>query len=205
MADRVEELSSAFARFPGIGPRQARRFVYYLIERDELFRKQLADKILLLSKQVTRCKDCLRYFQTDGNELCEICAASDRDRSQLMVVEKDADILAVERTDFRGIYFVLGGLIPIADEKTIAHTKLRELIVRVSKDRTIRELILGFPMNPAGDFTDQYVRKIISDENLPPGKIEALHLVSLGRGLSTGTELEYSDPTTIENALRNRA
>ena len=70
--------------------------------------------------------------------------------------------------------------------------------LKKNKD-VLKELVLGFPMNPAGDFTDQYVRKILSE------KPNGYRLVSLGRGLSTGTELEYSDPETIKNALKNRA
>ena len=65
------------------------------------------------------------------------------------------------------------------------------------KKGIIKELVLGFPMNPSGDFTDQYVRKVLGEKEFT--------LASLGRGLSTGTELEYSDPETIKNALKNRA
>ncbi|MEN9582804.1 MAG: recombination protein RecR, recombination protein RecR [Candidatus Parcubacteria bacterium] len=208
MRDSIEELSEFFKRFPGIGERQARRFVYFLIERNDEFRKNLADKILTLSKQVTQCRECFRFFQTDGNELCEICASGTRDESLVMVVEKDADIVAVERSGFLGKYFVFGGLIPIADEKIIAHTKLAELENYLKrKQGKIKELVLGFPMNPSGDHTDQYVRKILEEKNgmQQTGAGQNFRLASLGRGLSTGTELEYSDPETIKNALKNRA
>ncbi len=205
MRDSIDDLAELFKRFPGIGERQARRFVYFLIERNNDFRRSIADKIISLSKQVTQCRECYRFFQTDGNELCDICASSSRDQSLVMVVEKDADITAVERSGWNGKYFVLGGLIPIADEKVIAHTRLRELENYLNRKRdSIRELILGFPMNPSGDFTDQYVRKVLEEKtNAINGN--AMSIASLGRGLSTGTELEYSDPETIKNALKNRA
>jgi recombination protein RecR len=204
MRDSIDELAELFKRFPGIGERQARRFVYYLIERNDDFRRSLADKITALSKQVTQCRECFRFFQTDGNDLCEICASGSRDESIVMVVEKDADILAVERSGFLGKYFVFGGLIPIAEEKIIAHTRLRELEQYLNKKRSVlKELVLGFPMNPSGDFTDQYVRKVLEDGIMKDGA--TFNLASLGRGLSTGTELEYSDPETIKNALKNRA
>ncbi len=207
MRDSIDELAELFKRFPGIGERQSRRFVYYLIERSDDFRKNLSEKIIALGKQVTQCRECFRFFQTDGNELCEICASGNRDESLVMVVEKDADIIAVERSGFLGKYFVFGGLIPIADEKIINHTRIRELDNYLNKKRGIlKELVLGFPMNPSGDFTDQYVRKDIEDKILANrGAGDTFLLVSLGRGLSTGTELEYSDPETIKNALKNRA
>ncbi len=202
MRDSIDELAELFKRFPGIGERQARRFVYYLIERNEEFRRTLSERITSLSKQVTQCRECYRFFQTDGNDLCDICASGSRDRSVVMIVEKDADIIAVEKSGFQGTYFVLGGLIPIADEKNIRHTRIDKLQTFLLKKRTdLKELVLGFPMNPSGDFTDQYVRKVLeayASEN-------SIRIASLGRGLSTGTELEYSDPETIKNALKNRA
>ena len=198
MRDSIDELAELFKRFPGIGERQARRFVYYLIERNDDFRRSLADRITALSKQVTQCRECYRFFQTDGNELCDICASGLRDEAIVMVVEKDADIIAVERSGFNGKYFVFGGLIPIADEKFISHTRLGELENYLNKKKgVLHELVLGFPMNPSGDFTDQYVRKVLGETSFK--------LASLGRGLSTGTELEYSDPETIKNALHNRS
>ncbi len=211
MRDSIDELAELFKRFPGIGERQSRRFVYYLIERSDDLRKNLAEKILALGKQVTQCPECFRYFQTDGNELCEICASGSRDESLVMVVEKDADIIAVERSGFLGKYFVFGGLIPIADEKIINHTRLAELEKYLKKKQgQIKELVLGFPMNPSGDFTDQYVRKVLENNFIKKEGAEnknsaTFSLASLGRGLSTGTELEYSDPETIKNALKNRA
>lgn len=207
MRDSIDELAELFKRFPGIGERQARRFVYYLIERNDDFRRSLAEKITALSNQVTQCRECYRFFQTDGNDLCDICASSLRDEHLIMVVEKDADIVAVERSGFTGKYFVFGGLIPIADEKYLAHTRLIELENYLNKKKGIlKELVLGFPMNPSGDFTDQYVRKTIEEKILVArSDAEKFTLASLGRGLSTGTELEYSDPETIKNALKNRA
>ncbi|MBP6926307.1 MAG: recombination protein RecR [Candidatus Pacebacteria bacterium] len=207
MRDSIDELAELFKRFPGIGERQARRFVYYLIERNDDFRRTLAERITALAKQVTQCRECFRFFQTDGNELCDICASGLRDNSIVMIVEKDADIIAVERSGWNGKYFVFGGLIPIADEKVLARTRINELENYLNKKKgMLKELVLGFPMNPSGDFTDQYVRKLLEDKVLPNRKEDDIFTVaSLGRGLSTGTELEYSDPETIKNALANRS
>lgn len=200
MKDSIDDLAELFKRLPGIGERQAKRFVYFLIGSDPTFRKNMADKIVELSKEVTQCPDCFRYFQTDGQELCDICSDASRDEGTIMVVEKDADILPVERSDWNGKYFVFGALIPIAEEKIIARTRMHQLKTMLAKKRgSLTELVLGFPMTPAGDHTDQYVREEIVD------LMNNTKLSSLGRGLSTGTELEYSDAETIKNALKNRA
>jgi len=59
---------------------------------------------------------------------------------------------------------------------------------------------LAVSLSPQGDHTDQYMReqiKTITDK-------QNIKISSLGRGLSTGTELEYSDNDTLKNALKNR-
>ena len=48
---------------------------------------------------------------------------------------------------------------------------------------------------------DIYLRKTLC----PLKEKYNFKISSLGRGLSTGTELEYSDDQTIQNALKNRS
>lgn len=121
----------------------------------------------------------------------------------LFIVEKDADIENVERSGFRGLYFVLGGTIPLASEESEKHIRLRELLQRVEADATqskLTEVILGLSATTEGDHT----RLILQEKLLPVA--EGLHfkISSLGRGLSTGSELEYADPDTISSALNSR-
>src|SRR5689334_23127052 len=113
MTDQIEELSAAFARFPGIGPRQARRFVYYLLSASAADRSKLSTLILNLANNVSQCTECYRFAQTQ-NGLCNYCADRSRDDSLLMIVEKDQDLLSVERAGaYKGRYFVLGGVLTL--------------------------------------------------------------------------------------------
>jgi len=102
------------------------------------------------------------------------------------------------------MYFILGGLVPIVTKDTPSFVRIKELTKsieeRVKKDN-LSEVIIALSLNPQGENTDRYVREILS----PLQKTHNFNVVSLGRGLSTGTELEYSDSETIKNALRNRA
>lgn len=204
--DPIQKLTVLFEKFPGIGPRQARRFVQYLLAEQQGYRFNLADTIRTLGSQTTQCKQCFRWFvkSPEKSTLCTTCASAIRDKSIIFIVEKDADIDNVERSGFRGLYFVLGGAIPLASEEPERHIRLRELLYRVEQDAAqenrLQEIILGLSATTEGDHT----RRILQEKLLPIA--EGLHfkISSLGRGLSTGSELEYADPDTISSALNSR-
>jgi recombination protein RecR len=138
-------------------------------------------------------------FHAGANSLCSLCINQDRDQSLLVVVAGDADLLAFERSGtYRGRYFVLGGTISLANEKA-SGLRLPQ-IIKIAKERThLREIILAFPANPEGDATAERVRRELGDLAL-----NHLRITMLGRGLSTGSELEYADPETLKSAFVNR-
>lgn len=200
----IEKLTQIFSRFPGIGPRQARRFVYHLLTRAETL-EELSKNLKDLREDVAICPDCQRFFQKNGNgKLCKICADKNRDRSLLMLVQRDADLESIEKNGgFSGIYFVLGGSVPILEkepEKKIRIKELREYLSRLITGSYLKEIILGVNWNPEGENTADYIAKEIK-QITNTHKIKITHL---GKGLSMGTELEYADSDTLKNALRNR-
>ena len=201
--DIIDKLSEVFKEFPGIGERQARRFVYFLMSRNGSYAENLSLLISDLKKEVAQCGECFRFFivKNGKNNLCDVCANTNTDSSILMVVEKDSDLESVKKSRvYNGKYFVLGGLVPIVEKNTKSRVRVEELKNKISKEKNLVEVILAFSLNPQGDHTDQYVREqlhnIIQKNNIK--------ISSLGRGLSTGTELEYSDNETLKNALKNR-
>ncbi len=204
----IDKLIEAFERFPGIGPRQARRFVQYLLVSSSSNRQEIADTIKTLGTQTSQCKKCFRWFAkhkgpasaTEAGPLCSICADIHRDTATLFVVEKDADLDNVERSGFGGLYFVLGGTIPLASEEPGKYIRLRELLKRVGENN-LKEIILGLSATTEGDHTRQILQEKIRQL---AEKDSGLKISSLGRGLSTGSELEYADPDTIAQALGNR-
>ena len=201
----IEKLTDAFEHFPGIGPRQARRFVQYLLSASSASRNELADAIKRLGVGSMQCKKCFRWFvkNNTNDELCTICNNPRRDETLLFVVEKDADIDNVERSGFRGLYFVLGDTVPLAAEEPAKFVRIRELLKRVESEgsKGLREVILGLSATTDGDHT----RLILQEKLLPISQGLGFTLSSLGRGLSTGSELEYADPDTIANALNSRS
>lgn len=203
--DAIDKLTEFFKEFPGIGERQARRFVYFLMWKNGDYAKDLSALILNLKKEIAQCPECFRFFivKNGKDKVCEICGDVGVDPSVLMVVEKDSDLESVKKSRvYHGKYFILGGLVPIIEKTTKSRVRIEELKKKIQKDSKLglQEIILAFSLSPQGDHTDEYVRAELKEITEKSG----IKISSLGRGLSTGTELEYSDNDTLRNALKNR-
>lgn len=201
--DPIAKLSEYFLKFPGIGTRQAKRFAYFIASSGSAYAKEIAELIISAEKNMTRCAECFHLFNSSGKKsaICEICQNIATDRSTIMVVEKEADFESVRRTRlYSGKFFILGSLLPIIDKEAVKKARLSELLLAVErelKSGLLKEIILALPANPHGEHTDSYIRERLS-------KYTGLKISTLGRGFSTGTELEYSDSDTLKNALKNR-
>ncbi|RJQ33928.1 recombination protein RecR [Candidatus Parcubacteria bacterium] len=199
--DAIPRLASLFERFPGIGPRQAERFVQFLLRSSPSLRRELVTAIESLGGSVRQCVECMRYF-SGREKACSICTNKERDAGSLIVVASDADFAALEASSvYRGKYFVLGGTISLAKDMTNG-LRIKQLLSSVPSrvKAGLQEVILAFPANPEGDATATHVREELLA--LTAGK--ALRITSLGRGLSTGSELEYADASTLKNAFESR-
>ncbi len=204
--DTIQQLMETFMKFPGIGPRQARRFVYYLLRSNHNLQNKLIDQIKALRQGINQCPDCFRFFSPfqKSSTLCRLCQDQNRDQGLLMIVEKDTDLENMERARiYNGHYFILGGNVPILDKTPEQHIRLRELtsaIEKRTKNLNLKEIILALSATTEGDYTADFLRQYLT----PVIKKYKLTISMLGRGLSTGTELEYSDTETLKNALRHR-
>jgi recombination protein RecR len=200
----MQRLIDFFIRFPGVGPRQAKRFAYYVLSLDESATRAFADALGAARRDFIRCADCYRLAPLKRDALCDFCADERVDDDLLMVVEKEADVETIHRSGtYNGRFFVLGGLIPILEkepQKKIRLKELLEFVARRLKANRLKEVILALTVSPEGDYTVDRLKEAL--ESFSKQKIVTVSL--LGRGLSTGTELEYSDSDTIKNALRNR-
>ena len=202
----LDKLITYFEKFPGIGARQAKRFAFHILTLPDPDIDELAALIANLKGSVTECERCHRFFSYSSHvkqELCNICADPNRDHTKLLIVERDNDIIPIERSGvYDGLYFVLGGTVPLLETKE--HTKLRgadlKSTVAYGTEHGLSEIILAFSVNPDGENTARYVESLLQE--LLRGT--PVTVSELGRGLSTGSELEYADPDTIKNALSNR-
>ena len=200
-----ERLAELLARFPGVGPRQAKRFVYFLLGASESSTRELTESILALKKRFSQCEKCFRYFERENKELvCNLCTDPGRDNSMLMIVARDIDLENVRKSGtYTGGFFVLGGTVPVLGNKETKRLRTAELkrMLESEHNALIQEIIIALPANPDGDTTAGFVRSELE----PIIKKKNVVCTVLGRGLSTGTELEYSDADTIRSALKNRS
>jgi len=134
--DSLHRLEELFAHFPGIGPRQARRFVYYLLGKSPASIAEFIKLIEEVKKATSECPQCHRLFVNSSKQIiCSVCADPSRDPGTLMIVARDSDFESVEKSGvYKGLYFILGGTVPILDKEPEKRIRLRALLERVEKD-----------------------------------------------------------------------
>lgn len=204
--NNLDKLITYFENFPGIGARQARRFAFHLLTLEPQKINELADLIKNLQNTVAECEACHRFYTKHHatSTSCSICSDHNRDYSKLMVVERDSDISAMERSGtYDGMYFVIGGTIPLLDKKEAPKLRsgaFRSIVEHRLNNHKLSEIILAFAVNPDGENTARYIETLLKDLQ----EVHPFTISQLGRGLSTGSELEYADPETLKNAFVNR-
>lgn len=203
--DPIKQLTTFFAEFPGIGPRQARRFVYFLLRQNPNFLDNISETILQLKETVQVCNSCFQYFQKkNGQQTCKICADDHRDASTLLIVSDDRDLEHLEKSGlYTGLYFVLGGIVPILaanPDERIRSIELQRIVKQrlANPSAPLTEIILALNATPDGENTAEYLEALLTP------MVANVKITHLGKGISTGTEIEYSDTETLKNALANR-
>lgn len=189
---------------PGVGPRQAARFVLGLLDKSETELRELGYAIANLKNDIKYCKECFNISENlpdrESGNLCHVCTDPKRDKRKLLVLEKVTDLDSIEKTGlYKGLYHVLGGSINPLDGMTPDSLKLRELKNRVDSltDNNQLELIIATNPNTAGETTALFIKDLLKDN-------PNLTLTRLGRGLASGSNLEYADENTLKHAIESR-
>lgn len=195
LPEPVQNLTTAFERLPGIGPKSASRLTFFLLRAPEEVSRALADALLALKSDTGICQSCFNITRA-GQDLCEICASPQRDEAVLCVVEEPLDVLALERTGgFHGRYHVLHGVLSPIEGIGPDDLKIRPLIERVKRGN-VREIILATNPSMEGDATALYIQQQLAGS--------AARVTRLARGLPVGGDLEYADQNTLLRALAGR-
>ncbi len=197
MNQRFKNTVKLLQKLPGVGPRQAARFILALLEKDESELRELGQAIVNLKREIRFCGEC---FNISENGACHICSDPKRDRAKLLILEKVTDLDSIEKTGlYKGLYHVLGGAINPLDGATPETLRFRELERRVDKlaDGNEIELIIATNPSTTGETTSLYIKDLFQNR---PG----ISLTRLGRGLASGSNLEYADEITLRNALEYR-
>ena len=195
LPEPIHNAAAAFDSLPGVGPRAALRYAYWLVTQPKEAIERFAKGIASLSTGVATCTTC--YQWAEGTR-CFICSDPKRDASLLCVVATSQDVRLVEETGvFKGRYHVLGGTLDPIEGRTPETLTIVSLLSRVSDiTNPIREIILALDADIPGDTTSLYLRKQLA--NFP------IRLTRLARGLPTGASIEYADAHTLADALVNR-
>ncbi len=198
---KIDDLQELLKKLPGIGPRQARRFVYFFLSADENYMSRLSSLINDLRSDKKICSFCRRvHFDSISGELCPTCSDTSRDQSKVLVIEKNSDFENFERSGvWDGRYFLILKNVGLTEDDPSARLQLDRLKTSIESGQT-SEVVTALSVNPDGEYTTEYIHKSLT----PLVKSHNLSISALARGLSTGSEIEYADSETLKNALENR-
>lgn len=185
----------AFSNLPGVGPRTAERYAYYLLRADKAKAIALADALIKMKQNVSYCPRTFALIEK-GQQVSPLYSDPKRDKKIVAVVADPFDIVAIEKTGiYRGTYHVLGGLISPIEGITPEQLHIAELIRRIDEDK-VKELILATNASVEGESTALLITQKV-------GK-RPLKITRLARGLPVGLDLEYADQITLTRALQGR-
>jgi len=189
----LDELARALRCLPGVGPKAAQRMALHLLQHDRDGARNLAQALTQATQAVRHCERCNTFTE---DAVCALCRSPRRDASLLCVVETPADLLMVEHAQaYQGLYFVLMGRLSPLDGIGPKEIRLDRLLKRAT-DGAVKEVILATNFTNEGEATAHYIGELMTARGLIVSR--------LARGVPVGGELEYVDPGTLAQALRER-
>lgn len=189
---QIERAIEEFQKLPGVGPKTAERLTFHLLRSKRASPEALGTALSKLRKDMLLCKQCQMVC---NEEYCAICRDTARDRTMVLVVEEPLEVVAFERTSYRGVYHVLHGVLSPIDGMGPEQLKLHELLERVKKG-DIREVILATDPDVEGEATASYLH----DQLVP----FVASISRLAHGLPMGADIEFTDHVTLREALSGR-
>ncbi len=213
--ESVTRLIDELSRLPGIGRRSAERLTFHILKAQSVEALALSRAIADVKQRVSHCRVCYNLMDAPAppaassigggapEAICSICAAHERDRSLVMVVEQPKDLIALEQTGtYKGLYHVLMGRISPLEGISAGDLTVADLLARVDDPAAhnlgtpISEVILALNPTLEGDGTALYLA----------GELERRHVrvTRLARGLPTGSHLEFASKAVLADAIQGR-
>lgn len=189
---QIHRVIEEFSKLPGIGPKSAERLTFHLLRSSKASPEGLGKALLELKNELRYCKNCQMITL---EELCAICMDSHRDASVVLVVEDPLELIAFEKTAYKGMYHVLHGVLSPIDGMGPEQLRMRELVER-AKTGLIKEVIIATNPDIEGEATANYIRVQIKDY-VPA-------ITRLAHGLPMGADIEFADQVTLKEALAGR-
>jgi len=191
------QLVDAFCQLPGVGPKTAQRYAFFLVKQGPEAGRQLAEAIGAVRERLGFCPQCHNLAeQSSSGMVCVICQQPRRDQSRIMVVEEPSVVHVIEKTgEYHGLYHVLLGAISPLDGVNPAQIKAAELLDRV-RSGGVEEVILATNPTMEGEATALY----LADQLKPLG----VKVSRIACGVPVGVDLEFTDEATMVRALQGR-
>lgn len=194
MSQLLQDVVGELSKLPGVGRRTALRLAIHILRMEPDSVREMTHSIDRFRRDVRYCAQCNNL---SDEEICPICANSERDHTTICVVEQVADVLSVENTrQYKGTYHVLGGVISPMQGISPSDLKIDLLCDRLAGGG-VKEVILAISTSVEGETTLFYLMNRL--RHYPGVKV-----TSIARGIGFGDELEYVDELTITHALINR-
>lgn len=191
----LAKLIEALGQLPGVGPRTAERYAYYLLKADASKAGNLAKALQELHAGIAYCPKTFALIES-GQKVSPLYDDPRRDKKIVAVVADPFDIVAIEKTGtYFGTYHVLGGLMSPIEGIGPQQLRIKELLKRIDEDK-VKELILATNASVEGESTALLIVEEIGDRKLK--------ITRLARGLPVGLDLEYADQITLTRALEGR-
>lgn len=192
----IQDLIDDFNNLPTVGPKTAQRYVFYLLKQPKETLERIAKNIIGLKKDLKICSHCQAIAQSDP---CQICSDPKRDKNLLCIMATQPEMLALESGDkYNGLYFLLGKNLRPQEGLENENNKInvKNLITRIEAGE-VKEIILALSPTIEGETTSMYLAKLL--------KPKQIKITRLARGLPMGSDIEYADEVTLNNALKNRS
>ena len=201
----IKNFVAIFSKLPSIGPRQATRLAFLIAGLGKNKIREIADAVAGLG-DLTTCERCFRthlgvQFERYGQvgKLCDICADPMRQKNLIAIIEKETDLISLEKTKkFGGWYMLIGELHKTGQLEPEQKTRLESLksFIKTECAGKADEIILAVNPTVYGDLNAALLKKELTEY---AGKI-----TRLGRGIPTGGEIEFADEETLGEALDRR-
>lgn len=189
---QITKAIEEFSKLPGIGPKSAERLTFHLLRSSKASPESLGKALVDLNVELKYCRHCQMVTL---QEECSICMDASRDHSLILVVENPLDVIAFERSGFKGVYHVLHGVLSPIDGMGPEQLKLKELVDRCA-DGKVEEVIVATNPDVEGEATASFIRERLK------GKVAKI--TRLAHGLPMGADIEFADQVTLKEAIEGR-
>lgn len=193
----MQKFAEVFEKLPSIGPRQAIRLAFKIINNGEKQIQEIEDAVKNL-KNIKICPKCF-FVHNKKTKFCNICSDKNRTKCIFMIVAKETDLISIEKTGiYNGQYLIIGELTRSGALEQWQKIRLNTLKSRIKNEcgKKAEEIILALNPTTYGDLNASIISKELKDYSITISR--------LGRGIPTGGEIEFADSETLSSSIKRR-